>query len=85
MLAEKQLIEWFHANGIDLGVPFPTPLIGRLFRKALILDQTLFVLLGKSFTPYDKNKNLLVLKFSNWNEMFLCYTSYGATFTISAS
>ena len=81
MLAEKQLIEWFHSNGIDIGVPFPTPLVGRLFRKALPLDTALFTFLGKSFTSH--NKNLLVLGFTNWNEVFLCYKSYGVTSTIS--
>lgn len=81
MLAEKQLIQWFHSNGIDIGVPFPTPLIGRLFRKALPFDNVLFTFLGKSFTSYDKNR--LVLNFTNWNEVFLCYKSYGVTFAIS--
>ena len=65
MLAEKQLIEWFHSNGIDIGVPFPTPLIGRLFRKALPIDTTLFTFLGKSFTSH--NKNLLLWALCTYN------------------
>ena len=81
MLAEKQLKEWFHSNGVDIGVPFPTPLIGRLFRKALPFDNTLFIFLGKSFISH--NPNSLVLGFTDWNEVFLCYKSYGVTSTVS--
>jgi hypothetical protein len=77
MLAEQQLIEWFRNNGVDIGIPFPVPLVGRLCKKAISTDNNLFLFLSKSFKSH--NKNLLVLKFTDWNEAFSCYSSYGVT------
>lgn len=77
MLAEKQLMEWFQSNGVDIDVPFPMPLVGRLCRKAINTDPTLFLFLSKSFKPH--NKNLLVLNFKTWDEVFSCYSLCGVT------
>jgi hypothetical protein len=78
MLAEQQFMEWFMFHGIDIGVPFPLPLVGRLCRSAMTRDSVLHGFLGESFTAH--RKYLLVLKFKNWQDAFESYTSYGATF-----
>lgn len=74
MLAEQQLIEWFRSNGVDIGIPFPMPLVDRLCRKALSTDEILFCFLSKSFRPHKRN--FLILNFDNWDDVFACYSSH---------
>lgn len=82
MLTEQQLTEWFITNGVDIGVPMPLPLMSRLFRKAVSYDTALFAFLGKScFTAHTRN--LLVLSFKTWADLFACYHSYSATHSIA--
>lgn len=82
MLTEQQLINWFRTNGVDIGIPVPTPLLGRLFKKAVSYDTALFVFLGKSCFTAHNDKGLLVLKFDNWSELFSCYSLYNATHSV---
>ncbi len=73
MLSEKQLIQWFLDNGLDMKVSYPLPLLPRLIKKARIRDELLFLFLKESFTPV--NHNYVKLKFNTWNELFECYLS----------
>jgi len=82
MLTKQQFIEWFHINGADIGIPIPNSLIGRLLRKSLTKEQSLFIFISKSFTSH--NNDFLILKFDNWDDAFACYSSYGVTFSLKA-
>lgn len=74
MKTEQQLADWFRSNGIDIDVPFPMPLVDGLCKKALVFDHNLFRILDKSFRPVKKN--MLVLNFNSWGDLFSYYRSY---------
>jgi len=74
MLDKPQIINWFQSNGVGLGISVPMPLIDRLCRKALRTDDTLFAFLSQAFVPYAKN--LFILIFRDWDDLFQSYRNY---------
>lgn len=83
MLAEKQLIDWFMSNGVDIGLEIPMPLMPRLYRNALAYDPALFAFIGKSCFTASNRSNYLILNFQNWTDAFQCYMSYKTIFAVS--
>lgn len=70
MLTQKELIQWFRLNGVDIGLPFPAPLIERLKSKAKSKDVGLFVFMEDFFIT---SGNDLILRFNSWKS---CYSFY---------
>lgn len=74
MLRKEELVQWFHDNGIEVGISFPTVLIERLIKKAHSRDPMLFKFLETAFRV--ENSQCLFLKYADWDECYKRFSTF---------